>query len=41
MWGTVEVHLENLLKEVFVSLVLSGAQVPSPLHNSAIPQTVR
>ena len=41
MWETVEVHLENLLKEVFVSLVLSGSHVSSPLANTVIPGTVR
>ena len=41
MWERVELQLENLLKNVFVSLVLSGSDVPYPLLNSAIPSNVR
>ena len=41
MWERVEVQLENLLKNVFVSLVLSGSDVPYPLLNSVIPSNVR
>jgi len=41
MWEQVEVQLENLLKNVFVSLVLSGSDVSYPLLNSVIPSNVR
>ena len=41
MWQRLQILIHNLLRNIFVSLVLSGDFVPPPVARSFVPRHVR
>ena len=41
MWQRLQILIHNLLRNIFVSLVLSGDFVPPPVARSSVPHHVR
>ena len=41
MWERIQILVDNLLRDIFVSLVLSGQYVPPPILRESIPDHIR